>query len=319
MSDTPVILLAHPLPFGGASRFPAGWDVRVAPPFAGPAEVPAGLGDCDGLVTLLNDTVDRRWIDAAHPRLRLIANVGVGYNHIDWEYARDRGVIVTNTPGVLTEATADLAMALVLACSRRIVEADRFTREGRFRGWDLELLLGLELGGATLGVVGMGRIGRAVARRAAGFGMRILYTRSGEGDAGPLGFDARRATFEDLLAESDVVTLHCPLTPRTRKLFDDAAFAWMKTGAILVNTARGPVVDEAALARALRSGKLAAAGLDVYAEEPAIPPELLALPNVTVLPHIGSATEKARRAIVNMAVDNAVAFFTTGRALNPVG
>lgn len=319
MSDTPVILLAHALPFDGASRFPAGWDVRVAPPFEGPGEIPAGLGECDGLVSLLNDTVDRRWIDAGLPRLRLIANVGVGFNHIDCEHARERGVTVTNTPGVLTEATADLAMALVLACSRRIVEADRFTREGRFKGWDLELLLGLELGGATLGIVGMGRIGRAVARRAAGFGMRILYTRQSEGvDTFP-GIEARRTTFEELLAESDVITLHCPLTAKTRHLFDDVAFARMKPGAILVNTSRGPVVDEAALVRALRSGKLAAAGLDVYEAEPAIPPDLLMLPNVTVLPHIGSATEKARRAIVNMAVDNAVAFFTTGRALNPVG
>ncbi len=312
----PRILLTRPLPFGASSLFPPDWDIRLAAVPAEAGDPPGGLADADGLLCLLTDEVRRPWIDAA-PALRIVANIGVGYNNIDWEYARSRGVVVTNTPGALTEATADLAMALILACSRRLLEADRLTREGKFTGWDLELCLGLELSGAVLGIVGMGRIGRAVARRAAAFGMKVLYTRRG-GEPGESLDGCTGVPFEELLATADVVSIHCPLTAETRHLFGAAAFSRMKPGSLLVNTSRGPVVDEGALAEALASGRLAAAGLDVYEREPEVHPRLLALPNVVLLPHIGSATEKTRRAITRMAVGNIVSFFTEGKAVNPV-
>ncbi len=314
------VLLTHPLPFGAERRFPNHYELRRPPAAAWPnrAALAAALPGSRGLVCSLTDTIDAALIDAA-PDLQIIANVGVGFNHIDWAHARERGIAVTNTPGALTEATADLALALLLATARRVVEADRFVRAGRFAGWDLELLLGLELNGATLGIVGLGRIGQAVARRARGFGMRIVYhNRSAVDPAVEAAFEARRLPLDELLGAADVVSLHCPLGPATRHLIDARALAAMKPGAILINTARGPVVDEAALVDALRAGRLRTAGLDVYEGEPAVHPGLLALDNVVLLPHIGSATETARRAIVQMAVDNVVAFFDTGRPLHPV-
>ncbi|HPB27424.1 MAG TPA: D-glycerate dehydrogenase [Acidobacteriota bacterium] len=314
------VLLTHPLPFGAERRFPTHYTLRRPPAAAWPdrAALAAALPGCRGLVCLLTDTIDAALIDAA-PDLQIIANVGVGFNNIDWAHARERGIAVTNTPGALTEATADLTLALLLAAARRVVEADRFVRDGRFAGWDLELLLGLELNGATLGIVGLGRIGQAVARRARGFGMRIVYhNRSAVDPAVEAALEARRLPLDELLRAADVVSLHCPLGPATRHLIDARALAAMKPGAILINTARGPVVDEAALVDALRAGRLRAAGLDVYEGEPAVHPGLLALDNVVLLPHIGSATETARRAIVQMAVDNVIAFFDTGRPLHPV-
>ncbi len=314
------VLLTHPLPFDAQRRFPPGWRLRVLPG-AGALDRAAALRElpgCQGLLCLLTDAVDREIIDGG-PDLRIIANVGVGFNNIDWAHARDRGIAVTNTPGALTEATADLTVALILAAARRLVEGDRFLRAGRFTGWDLELLLGLELRGAVLGIVGLGRIGRAVAARARAFGMEIVYhnRRPLPPELEPAA-GARWLPLDELLAQSDVVSLHCPLTPGTRHLIGERALARMKDGAVLVNTARGPVVDEAALARALRSGKLLAAGLDVYEDEPAVRPELLALDNVILLPHIGSANRRTREAIVTMAVENLKAFFATGRPLNPV-
>ena len=312
----PRILLTRPLPFGASGLFPPDWHIRLATVPATAGDPPGGLEKADGLLCLLSDEVRRPWIDAA-PALKIIANIGVGYNNIDWAYARSRGVVVTNTPGALTEATADLAMALILACSRRLLEADRLTRAGKFTGWDLELCLGLELNGAVLGIVGMGRIGRAVARRATAFGMKVVYTRRG-GAPGENLDGCTAVSFEELLSTADVVSIHCPLTAETRHLFGAAAFARMKPGSILVNTSRGPVVDEEALVKALVSGPLSAAGLDVYEREPEVHPRLLALPNAVLLPHIGSATEKARRAITRMAVSNIVSFFTEGKAVNPV-
>jgi glyoxylate reductase len=314
------ICLTHPLPFGAQSRIPPHWQVRVLPETdpPNPAVLTARLPGCQGLLCQLVDPVDRMAIEAGAD-LRIIANVGVGFNNIDWAFARERGIVVTNTPDVLTEATADLTMALLLAAARRLGEGDRFLRAGRFTGWDLELLLGLEFRGAVLGIVGFGRIGRAVARRARAFGMEIVY--HGRNRLPPeeeSALEARWLPLEALLESADAVSLHCPLTPETRHLLDDRAFGRMKPGAVLINTARGPVVDEAALVRALRSGRLMAAGLDVYEDEPAVRPELLAMDNVILLPHIGSATRRTREAIVNMAVDNLVAFFTTGHPLNPV-
>lgn len=229
--------------------------------------------DVDGILCLLTDRIDL----TRFPKLRAVANVAVGYDNIDVAEARRRGIVVTNTPGVLTEATADLAFGLMLAAARRIVEGDRFMRSGKFRGWGFHMLRGTEVHGKRLAIVGMGRIGKAVARRARGFGMRVTT-------------DWRRADF---------VSIHVPLTARTRHMIDPFA---MKRGAILVNTARGPVVQERRLIRALNSGHLSAAGVDVYEFEPRT--ALTRLPNVVCAPHIGSATEETRQAMLRLAIRN---------------
>ncbi|MGH9766119.1 MAG: 2-hydroxyacid dehydrogenase [Blastocatellia bacterium] len=289
----------------------------------------AGVSDANGLVCLLTDTIDREVINAG-TRLRVIANVAVGYNNIDVMAARERGIYVTNTPDVLTEATANLTWALILAVTRRIVEADAFTRAGKFTGWDFDLLLGSGITGKTLGVVGYGRIGRAVARRATGFGLQVVYCGrddiafrddphhnsimlARQGATSPLsqsarldGLAARRVPFNQLLEMADIITLHIPLAAATRHLINAPAFARMKPAAYLINTARGPVVDEAALVEALQQRRIAGAGLDVYEHEPEISAPLLAMNNVVLLPHIGSATLETRTAMALLAVENAI-------------
>jgi glyoxylate reductase len=262
-----------------------------------------GVREAEGLICLLTDRVDGELLASA-PRLRVVSTMAVGYDHIDVAAATARGIPVGHTPGVLTETTADLAWALLLATARRVVEGDRFVREGRWRTWDPNLLLGYDVHGATLGVVGMGAIGQAVARRAAGFGMRVLYTRRSERDAGI----GERVTLDNLLRASDFVSLHVPLTGETRHLIGERELRLMKRTAILVNTARGPIVDQAALARALGEGIIAGAGLDVTEVEP-IPPDdpLLSAPNVVILPHIGSASHATRARMAEMAVENCLA------------
>jgi glyoxylate reductase len=250
------------------------------------------LDGAEGLIALLTDAVDEALLLAA-PRLRVVANFAVGLDNVDVAAATRRGVAVTNTPDVLTDATADLAFALLLAAARHLVEGDRLVRSGRWTGWEPGQLLGAEVTGRTLGLIGLGRIGRAVARRAAGFSMRVLY--SAPRPAAELPAAAQHVPLDELLAEADFVSLHCPLTPATRGLIDAAALARMKPTAVLVNTARGACVDEAALAAALERGALAAAGLDVFAAEPAVHPGLLACERVVLAPHIGSATAVARR------------------------
>ncbi|MCB9542054.1 MAG: D-glycerate dehydrogenase [Myxococcales bacterium] len=252
---------------------------------------------CAGLISMPTDRIDAAVLDAGP--LRVVAQHAVGLDNVDLDAARDRGVVVTNTPDVLTAATADLAMALLLAAARRVVEGDRLLRAGGFHGWRPLLLRGLDLDGARLGVVGLGRIGQAVAARARAFGMTVVH--HGRRDGLPLAA---------LLESCDVVSLHCPLTPATRHLIDAAALARMKPGAILVNTARGPVVDEAALVAALESGHLGGAALDVFEGEPAVHPGLLALDNVVLAPHIGSATVGARRRMAVKAAENLVAALT---------
>ncbi|MCB9529685.1 MAG: D-glycerate dehydrogenase [Myxococcales bacterium] len=252
---------------------------------------------CAGLISMPTDRIDAAVLDAGP--LRVVAQHAVGLDNVDLDAARARGVVVTNTPDVLTAATADLAMALLLAAARRVVEGDRLLRAGGFHGWRPLLLRGLDLDGARLGVVGLGRIGQAVAARARAFGMTVVH--HGRRDGLPLAA---------LLESCDVVSLHCPLTPATRHLIDAAALARMKPGAILVNTARGPVVDEAALVAALRSGHLGGAALDVFEGEPAVHPGLLALDNVVLAPHIGSATVGARRRMAVKAAENLVAALT---------
>jgi glyoxylate reductase len=260
-----------------------------------------------GLISLITDTVDRGVIDAGAD-LRVIANVGVGYNNIDVSAARERGIVVTNTPDILTDATADFTMALILAVTRRVGEGERMIRRGDWKGWALDQLLGMQLGGRQLGIIGFGRIGRAVAARAAAFGMTIAHT-ARRGDAMPL---------DRLLSTSDVVSLHVPLTPDTRHLIGQPELARMKRTAYLINTTRGPVVDEAALAWALKNRLIAGAALDVYEREPEVHADLLTLENVVLVPHLGSATIETRTAMADLAARNAIAVLSGEPPLTPV-
>jgi glyoxylate reductase len=252
------------------------------------------LSEADAAITLLSDPLTRRAL-ASNANLRMVANYAVGYNNVDVDAARELGITVTNTPGVLTEATAELTMALILAVVRRIIEGDYEVRATGRCVWEPLHLLGESLSGKRLGIIGMGRIGSAVARLARAFGMEVTGVRRGESIAG-------------LLAASDVVSVHVPLTGETHHLIDGKALASMKRGAYLVNTARGPIVDEAALCDALESGHLRGAGLDVYENEPAVEPRLRTLPNVVVLPHIGSATEETRTAMARIAATDVARF-----------
>ena len=252
------------------------------------------LADADGAITLLSDPITRRVLES-NPNLRIVSNLAVGYNNIDIEAARELGIAVGNTPGVLTEATADLTMALMLAVMRRIVEADRELREEGRCEWEPLMLLGASLQGKTLGIIGMGRIGNAVAQRARAFGMNVIGARRGD-------------SLNSLLASSDVVSIHAPLSRETHHLIDAAALATMKRGSYLINTSRGALVDESALCDALESGHLRGAGLDVYEFEPEVNPRLLKMKNVVILPHIGSATEEARNAMARIAATNVLRY-----------
>jgi glyoxylate reductase len=267
----------------------------------------ARLAGKQGLVCQITDTVDDEVL-AACPELRVVSNVAVGYNNIDVVAASRRGVLVTNTPDVLTETTADFTWALLMAVARRVVEADRYVREGRFTQWDFTVLWGGDVHGKTLGVIGFGRIGRAVTRRALGFNMRVLYS---DAVPAPPAVEAElRATRTDLpslLRESDFVTLHTPLLPETRHLVNAHSLRTMKRTAYLVNASRGPVVDEAALAHALTEGWIAGAGIDVYEAEPTVHPGLIGLPNLVLAPHIASATHDTRRTMSLLAVENCLA------------
>ncbi|MHC1744724.1 MAG: 2-hydroxyacid dehydrogenase [Syntrophobacteraceae bacterium] len=262
------------------------------------------IGDVEGLLCTITDCIDENLLTRAE-KLKVIANYGVGFDHVDVAAASRRSILVTNTPGVLTDATADLAFALILSLARRVVEGDRMTREGRFRYWAPFHFLGLQVAGKTLGVIGMGRIGQAVAKRAAGFAMRVLYhSRRGLDVETEQSLGASRATLDDLLRESDFVSLHVPLAPETRHLIGRRELELMKPSACLINTARGPVVDEAALVDALRQGLIHGAGLDVYENEPELAPGLALLANVVLLPHVGSATVQTRTLMAAMAVEN---------------
>mgnify|MGYP001160714710 FL=1 len=273
----------------------------------------------DALLPMLTDRIDGAVLDAAGPGLRIVANNAVGFDNIDLAAARERGVAVSNTPGVLTETTADLAWTLLMAAARRVGEGERFLRAGQWTCWSPMQLLGLDIHGATLGIFGMGRIGQAVARRAAGFSMRVLYT-----DANRLPEDAENAlgaVFTDkatLLREADFLTAHCPLTPETRHAFSDAEFAAMKKTAVFVNTSRGPVVDEAALARALRAGEIFAAGIDVFEEEPRVHPDLMDCENAVLIPHLGSASVETRSRMAALAAGNIIAVLRGGEPPNRV-
>lgn len=284
-----------------------------------PGELRERVAGADALVCLLTDAVDRSVIDAA-PSLKVIANVAVGYNNIDIAHARSRGIVVTNTPDVLTESVADFTWALLLAITRRLSEGERLVRRGEWKGWAFDLMLGAELRGKQLGVVGLGRIGRAVAARAPAFGMRVAFSSRREiaGAGRGSGPDAEPMSLDRLLTTSDVVSLHVPLTPETRHLIDARALARMKRSAYLINTARGPVVDEEALAWALQQHLIAGAALDVYEHEPAIHPDLLGLENVLLVPHLGSGTTEARTAMADLAVSNVLAVLGGRPPVTPV-
>lgn len=278
------------------------------------------LQDADGLVCLLTDTIDKEVLESTK-KLKVVSNVAVGYNNIDVKAASRRGIIVTNTPDVLTEATADLTFALLLAAARRISESERYLREGKFEGWELfQPHLGLNVFDKTLGLVGMGRIGQAVARRAKGFNMQVLYhNRSRVEESIERELNARYVDLDELLQESDYVSVHAPLTKDTRHLLSTPQFETMKDSAILINTARGPVVDEAALADALEQGLIRGAALDVFEEEPKVHPKLLTLEeHVVLVPHIGSATYATRRGMSTLAAENAAAVLTGKKPPNLV-
>jgi len=309
------ILITRRLPSSVLSKLEAAADVDL---YTGEAAIPPGelrarVADKDALVCLLTDAVDRSVIDAA-PGLKAIANVAVGYNNIDVAHARSRGIVVTNTPDVLTESVADFTWALILASTRRLSEGERLLRRGEWKGWALDFMLGTELRGKQLGLVGVGRIGRAVAARAGAFGMRVAYTARAEttlAGAEPMPLDR-------LLTTSDIVSLHVPLTADTRSLIDKRALTRMKRSAYLINTARGPVVDEEALAWALHHHLLAGAALDVFEHEPAVHPDLLTLENVLLVPHLGSGTTETRTAMADLAVENVLAVLAGRPALTPV-
>jgi glyoxylate reductase len=270
------------------------------------------IADKDAVVCLMSDDINKSVIDAG-TRLKIVANVAVGYNNIDVKYARSRGVVVTNTPDVLTESVADFTWAMILAITRRLAEGDRLIRRNGWKGWGLDFMLGTELRGKQLGLVGFGRIARAVAARAPAFGMRVVYADVTEVD-GPF----EKMSLDRLLNTSDVVSLHVPLSPDTRHLIDRKALARMKRSAYLVNTARGPVVEEAGLAWALQERLIAGAALDVYENEPAVHPELLPLENVLLVPHLASATTETRTAMANLAADNVIAVLAGRSPLTPV-
>jgi len=272
-----------------------------------------------GAITLLTDRVDEEFLDVAGPELKVVANYAVGFDNIDVEACTRHGVLACNTPEVLTETTADTAFALMMAAARRIAEGDRFIRSGTPWIWGPLMMLGQDVHHATLGVVGFGRIGQALARRARGFAMRVLYHDMYRPPAEveqELGAEYRE--LEDLLRESDFVSLHTNLTPQTRHLINADRLAMMKPTAVLVNTSRGPVVDEQALARALKQGQIFAAGLDVFEREPDIHPGLLACDNAVLIPHLGSATVKTRLAMANLAVDNVLAALEAKRPPTPL-
>jgi glyoxylate reductase len=294
-------------------RFP-----NVPPPVPA-AELHAAVHGCDAAVTLLSDRVDDAFLEAAGPRLRLVANVAVGYDNIDLAACARHSVIATNTPGVLTDATADIAIALMLMVTRRLGEGERLIRAGVPWKWGLDVHLGTGLRDKTLGIVGLGQIGRATARRARGFGMRIAY--SGRRRADPevvAELDAEFLPLDDLLAGADVVSIHCPLTPESTHLIGEAQLASMNPTAFLVNTARGPIVDEDALVRALQHGVIAGAGLDVFEHEPVVHPGLLELENVVLVPHLGSATLETRTAMAVLAAENVAAVLTGSPPLTEI-
>lgn len=314
------IVVTGRIPDAGLELLRSAGDVWT---WGGDGPIPAAVRDeqlatADAVVTLLSDRVDDAFLDAA-PKARIVANVAVGYDNVDVDACRRRGVVVTNTPGVLTDATADLAMTLLLTVTRRVGEGERLVRAGTPWKWGMFMMLGTSIRGRTLGVIGMGAIGTALADRARAFGMSIVYhNRSAVDRIVEERIGAHLVPLDELLAISDVVSLHCPYTEATHHLIDAAAMERMRPSAFLVNTARGPIVDEEALVAALRSGTIAGAGLDVYEHEPQVDPGLIDLDNVVLLPHLGSATVETRSAMAELAARNVVELLAGRDPITPV-
>lgn len=297
------VLVTRKIPENGLDMLRARYDTVINPEdrVMTKEEILAEIGDADALLCLLTDKIDAEIIDAA-PRLKVISNYAVGYNNIDFLHAAEKGIAVTNTPGVLTETTADLAWALLMAVARRIPESDAFMRQGKFRGWAPMLMLGSDVYGKTIGIVGMGDIGTAVARRAKGFGMRVLYHNRNRRPEAEKEIGAEYVPLENLMKESDYISLHVPLTPETRNMLDRDMLELVKPSAYLINTARGEVIDEKHLIEMLRSGRIMGAALDVFQGEPLnVNPELYGLDNVVLAPHIGSASLETRTDMAVMA------------------
>lgn len=305
----PKVFVTRRIPEPGLDMLREKCDIEVNPEdrVLTRAEIIEGIKGKDGLLCLLTDTIDGEIMDV-NPKLKVISNYAVGFNNIDIPAATKRGIPVTNTPGVLTDTTADFAWALLMATARRVVEGDKFTRAGKYKGWGPMLLLGCDVYGKTLGIVGLGRIGQAVAKRARGFDMRVVYFdeyRLAEEKEKELGVEY--LPFEEVLKVADFISIHVPLMESTHHLFGAPQFEQMKRNAIFINTSRGPVVDEKALVEALKSGKIAGAGLDVYEEEPLLAPGLADLDNVVLAPHIASATVETRTKMATMAATNLLA------------
>lgn len=273
--------------------------------------------DADALITLLSDKIDKEIIDNL-PKCKVIANYAVGYNNIDIQYAKSKNIVVTNTPDILTDSTADLAMAILLTCSRRIIEGETYVRAGKFDGWKPNLLLGYEFRNKTFGIIGAGRIGQATAVRAKAFGMKIIYYNRSQKENFENEQNAKKVSLNQLLKTSDFISVHLPLTPQTFHLLNKENLKLLKKNAIIINTARGEVVDENELIKLLKTNKIYAAGFDVYENEPAINKELLKLKNVLVLPHIGSATIEARNAMAKLVADNVISVLKHKKGVTPV-
>jgi glyoxylate reductase len=313
------ILITRRLPASVLSKLERSADIDL---YSGEGAIPAEelrarVVGKDALICLLTDTVDTAVIDAA-PTLKVIANVAVGYNNIDVAYAAARGIVVTNTTDVMTESVADFTWALILAITRRLSEGERLLRRGAWKGWALDFMLGSELRGKQLGLVGMGRVARAVAARAPAFGMRVVSASRRDLSKPGMPNVAEPQSLDRLLNTSDIVSLHVPLTPETHHLIDKPAFARMKRSAFLINTARGPVVDEAALAWALQQHLIAGAALDVYEREPEVHKDLLTLENVLLVPHLASGTTETRTAMADLAAENVLAVLSGRRPATPV-
>lgn len=315
------IVVTGKIPAGGLARLKADHDVLAweSEEAISRSELLQMVTGADAIVSLLTEKIDAELLTAAGSQLKSVSNVAVGYNNIDVPACEERGVLVTNTPGVLTEATADIAMALILMCTRRLGEGERVIRAQQPWQWGMFYMLGMGLQGRQLGIVGMGQIGIATARRAKAFGMNIAYTRRA-----PLESDvekdlaAKFMSMDELIESSDVLSIHCPYSPATHHLISENQLARMKPSAFLINTARGPIVDEQALVDALKAGKIAGAGLDVFEHEPKVNPGLLELDNAVLIPHLGSATVETRAAMADIAATNALAILAGAQAPNLV-
>ncbi|RCW46348.1 MULTISPECIES: D-glycerate dehydrogenase [unclassified Halanaerobium] len=281
-------------------------------------EIIENMDRCDGLLSLLTDTIDKEII-ASNPNLKIISNYAVGYNNIDIDYASKNDIVVTNTPGVLTETTADMTWALLMAVSRRIVESDKFVRDKKYKGWAPKLLLGKDIYGKKLGIIGLGRIGRAVARRAEGFGMEVYYNkRSPLSDKEEKELNVTYYKLDELLERSDFITINALLNDETHHLIGKNEFKLMKNTAVIINTARGPIINESELVKALKKGEIAGAALDVFEDEPAVHPELLKMNNVVLTPHTASATTETRNKMAEIAAQNLIDFFAGNKVEHQV-